>query len=88
MFTYHSNNCVDFIVNTLHLIMVHIFSYQQLFNLTTTTDVTPSSNGPIVPPSLHSTVPYGTVVHETSIMQQYSLVQQYYSWYLINIIEL
>ena len=28
--------------------------------------MTLSSNGPIVPPSLQSTVPYSTVVHETS----------------------
>ena len=41
-------------------------------------DVTPSSNAPIAPPKFHSTVPYSTVVvHETSITEQYSLVQQY-----------
>ena len=43
------------------------------------TDVTPLSNGPIAPPNLLSTVPYSTVVHETPIMEQYSLVQQYQS---------
>ena len=44
----------------------------------------PLSNGPIAPPTLHSTVPYSTVVHETPIMEQYSLVQQYQSSYLVN----
>ena len=33
--------------------------------------MTPSSNGPIVPPDLHSTVPYSTIVHETPIIGQY-----------------
>ena len=33
------------------------------------------SNGPIAPPTLHSTVPYSTVVHETPITEQYTLVQ-------------
>ena len=47
-------------------------------------DVTPSSNGPIAPLNLHSIVPYSTVVHETLIMEQYSLVQQYQSLYLVN----
>ena len=46
--------------------------------------MTPSSNGPIAPPTLHSTVPYSTVVHKTSIIGQYSLVQQYQSSYLVN----
>ena len=46
--------------------------------------MTPSSNGPIAPPNLLSTVPYSTVVHETPIMEQYSLVQQYQSSYLVN----
>ena len=46
--------------------------------------MTPSSNGPIAPPTLHSIVPYSTVVHETSIIGQYSLVQQYQSSYLVN----
>ena len=41
--------------------------------------MTLSSNGPIAPPTLQSTVPYSTVVHETPIMEQYSLVQQYLS---------
>ena len=44
----------------------------------------PSSNGPIAPRNIHSTVPYRTVVHETPIMEQYSLVQQYQSSYLVN----
>ena len=36
-----------------------------------------SSNCPIAPPSFLSTVPYSTVIHETSIMGQCSLVQPY-----------
>ena len=44
----------------------------------------PLSIGPIAPPTLHSTVPYSTVVHETPIMEQYSLIQQYQSSYLVN----
>ena len=86
MFTYHSNNCVDFIVNTLHFnygAYIFISTIVQL-NHNNYTNVNPSSNGPIAPPTLHSTVPYSTIVHETSITGQYSLVQQYYSWYLIN----
>ena len=43
--------------------------------------MTPLSNGPI---ALYSTVPYNTAVNETSIMGQYSLVQQYQSSYLVN----
>ena len=43
------------------------------------TDVTLSSNGPVAPPNILSIVPYSTVVHETPIMEQYSLVQQYQS---------
>ena len=39
--------------------------------------MTLSSNAPIQPPNHHSNVPYSTIVHETSIMKQYSLVQQY-----------
>ena len=46
--------------------------------------MTPSSNGPIAPPNLLSIVPYSTVVHETSTMEQYSLVQQYQSSYSEN----
>ena len=46
--------------------------------------MTPSSNGPIAPPNLHSTVSYSTVAHETPIVEQYSLVQQYQSSYLVN----
>ena len=46
--------------------------------------MTPSSNGPIAPPTLHSTVPYSTVIHETPIIEQYSLVQQYQSSYSKN----
>ena len=46
--------------------------------------MTPSSTAPIAPPNLHSIVPYSTVVHETPIMGQYSLVQQYQSSYLVN----
>ena len=34
--------------------------------------MTPSSNGPIVPPTLQSLVPYSTVVHETPIIGQYA----------------
>ena len=30
--------------------------------------MTPSSNGPIASPNLHSIVPYSTVVHETLII--------------------
>ena len=41
-------------------------------------------NDLIAPPNLHSTIPYSTVVHETPIMEQYSLVQQYQSSYLVN----
>ena len=41
-------------------------------------------NGPIAPPTLHSKVPYSTVVHEIPIIEQYSLVQQYQSSYLVN----
>ena len=37
----------------------------------------PLLNGPIQPPIQQSTVPYSTVVHETRIMEQYSLVQPY-----------
>ena len=37
----------------------------------------PLPNGPIAPPTLHSTVSYSTIVHETPIMQQYSLVHLY-----------
>ena len=36
-----------------------------------------SSNCPIAPSSFLSTVPYSTTIHETSIMEQYSLVQPY-----------
>ena len=32
------------------------------------TDMTPSYNSPVAPPTLHSIVPYSTVVHETSII--------------------
>ena len=46
--------------------------------------MTPSSNGPIAPPTLHSTVPYSTVVHETPIMEQYSLIQPHKSSYSMN----
>ena len=46
--------------------------------------MTPLSNGPIPAPDLHSTVPYSTVVHETPIMGQFTLVQQYQSSYLVN----
>ena len=46
--------------------------------------MTPSSNGPIAPPNLYSTVQYSTVVHDTPITEQYSLVQQYQSSYLVN----
>ena len=48
------------------------------------TDVTLSSNTSIQLPDLHSTVPYSTVVQETLIMEQYSLVQQYQSLYSKN----
>ena len=41
-------------------------------------------NGPIAPPNLRSIVLYSTVVHETPIMEQYCLVQQYQSSYLVN----
>ena len=40
-------------------------------------DVNPSSNCHIAPPSFLSAVPYSTIMHETSIMGQYSLVQPY-----------
>ena len=46
--------------------------------------MTPLPNGAIAPPTLHSTVPYSTTVHETPIVEQYSLVQQYQSSYLVN----
>ena len=46
--------------------------------------MTPSTNGPIAPPNVLSTVPYSTVVHETPIMEQYSLVQPHQSSYLVN----
>ena len=39
--------------------------------------MTPSSNTSIQPPNLHSTVPYSTVVYETPIIEQYSLIRQY-----------
>ena len=39
--------------------------------------MTISSNTPIKPPTLHCTVPYSTIVHETPIIEQYSLVQLY-----------
>ena len=44
----------------------------------------PLPNHPIPAPSLHSAVPYSTVVHKTSIIEQYSLVQLYQSLYLVN----
>ena len=37
----------------------------------------PVPNRPIPAPDLLSTVPYSTVVHETPIMEKYSLVQLY-----------
>ena len=46
--------------------------------------MTPLSNGPTPAPGLYSTVPYITLVHETPIIEQYSLVQQYQSSYLVN----
>ena len=46
--------------------------------------MTPSSNDHIARSTLHSTVPYSTVIHETSTMEQHSLVQQYQSSYLVN----
>ena len=36
--------------------------------------MTPLPNGPIPPPTFHSTVPYSTVVHETSIIGALYLV--------------
>ena len=72
MFTYHSNNCVDFIVNTLHfnLYGAYIFiSTTVQLNQNNYPDVIPSSNGSITPRDLHSTIPYSTVVHEIPIME-------------------
>ena len=46
--------------------------------------MTPLSNGPIPALDLNATVPYSTVVHETPIIEQYSLVQPYQSSYLVN----
>ena len=46
--------------------------------------MTSSSNDPISAHNLYSTVPYSTVIHETPIIEQYNLVQQYQSSYLVN----
>ena len=46
--------------------------------------MTPLLNGPNAPPHLHSTVPCSTVVHETPIMEQHSLIQQYQSSHFVN----
>ena len=55
-------NCVMF----LFLLYIYTLTATQSDNYT---DVTSLPNGTITPPNLHSTVPYSTVVHETSIME-------------------